>query len=285
MLFEKENGSFLRALWEIGIKNGSILCVTADLKTVLFRMATEYGVTGKEQRDTAFHCMVDTFQNAVGEEGTLLFPAFSWDWCKGKGFDVRSTKGEVGTLSNWVLLNRQDFVRTRHPIYSFLVWGKDANVLQAMDNQDAWSHSSPFYYFQKNGAKWLLLNVEADHSLTFAHYLEQETHVPYRHPKYFFGNYTDENGNTEKRMYSMHVRDLEVESHCAVRNDWLVEKNVATRVIWEENEIILVDLQKSYPVIFDDMVNHNGINTISFTKGRLDWNAKQTVPYEVKGME
>ena len=86
-------------------------------------------------------------------------------------------------------------------------------------------------------------------------------------------------------MYSMYVRDLEVESRCAIRNDWLVEKSVATKCVWEENELILVDLEKSYPVIYDDMVNHNGKNTITFIKGSLDWNAKQTIPYEVKGIE
>ena len=117
-------------------------------------MATEYGITDKQQRDEAFHTFVDTFTEVIGKEGTLLFPSFSWDWCKGKGFDVRYTKGNVGTLSNWVLQNRPDFVRTRHPIYSFLIRGKDAELLCAMDNQDAWSHSSPFYYFKTHPMKF-----------------------------------------------------------------------------------------------------------------------------------
>ena len=154
-----------------------------------------------------------------------------------------------------------------------------------MDNQDAWSHNSPFYYFQTHGAKQLLFNIESYQGLTFGHYIEQDVGVPYRHPKYFFGNYTDENGITEKRMYSMYVRDIDVEAECGIHNDWLIENSVAKRVLWEGNTLTIVDLQKSYPIIKNDMINNNGRNTLKFSTGNLDWNAKQTVPYELKGID
>lgn len=285
MKFENENGSFKRALADLGIVTGDILYISSDIKTLLFNITTKYGFCKKTDTNKALHELIDTFKDIVGNEGTLLFPVFSWAWCRGKGFNIKTTKGEVGTLQNWVLENREDFKRTRHPIYSFMVWGNDMEYLLSMDNQDAWSHTSPFYYLQTHGAKQLLFNIESYQGLTFGHYIEQDVGVPYRHPKYFFGNYTDENGITEKRMYSMYVRDIDVEAECGIHNDWLIENSVAKRVLWEGNTLTIVDLQKSYLIIKNDMLNNNGKNTLKFATGNLDWNAKQRVPYEIKGID
>ena len=285
MRFESRDGSLLDALRKLNIQRGDILYVASDITTLVFNMVNAYGVSGKSEIDAGLDELVDTFQEAVGEEGTLLFPVFAWEWCSRGTHNVKTTKCEEGALANWILKKRSDFVRTRHPIYSFLVWGKDAAYLRSMDNQDAWSHSSPFYYMQMRGAKNLLFNIEPYQGMTFGHYVEQEVQVPYRHIKYFFGDYTDEEGITEKRMYSMSVRDRGVVSGCSIRNDWLIEKSVAERVEWEGNELTLVDLQKSYDVIKDDMVNNNGENTLYFETGELDWSKKQTVLYEVKGID
>lgn len=285
MLFETNKGSFASALKNVGVEEGDILYVSSDIKTLLFNLAVDHGIKEKKERDAALYSFVDTLQSAVGEKGTLLFPVFSWDWCRGNGFNMRTTKGEVGTLSNWVLDNRPDFRRTRHPIYSFMVWGEDSDYLVKMDNQDAWSHSSPFYYFQTHGAKQLLFNIEAYQGFTFGHYIEQDVGVPYRHPKYFFGKYTGDDGITETRMYSMYVRDMDFGSGCGIHNDWLIENNVAKRIEWECNLLTVIDLQKSYTLIRDDMVNNDGMNTLTFTDGRLDWTSGQTMLYELEGID
>ena len=285
MRFEKENGSFAAALKELGIGRGDLLTVSSDITTLLFRMSTEYGIRGRNERNAALDELINTLQEAVGTEGTLLFPVFSWDWCRGKGFDIRTTKGEVGALQNWVLENRADFRRTRHPMYSFMVWGKDAETLAAMDNQDAWGPASPFRYLQDHGGKHLLFNVDSWQALTFCHYVEQEVRVPYRHPKYFFGQYTDGRGVTETRMYSMYVRDMDMEAAVGVHNDWLAENGAAKKVLWEENTLTAVDLPKSYPLIRDDMLHNRGRNTLKLSTGELDMDAPRTAAYEVKGIK
>ncbi len=285
MLFEKSRNELIKVLGELGIGEGDILYVSSDIKTLLFNLAVGQNIKNKSDRDAAIGEFVDVFQEIVTAQGTLMFPVFSWDWCRGNGFDYRKTKGEVGTLSNWILKNRTDFIRTRHPIYSFMVWGKDAEYLKTLDNQDAWSHASPFYYLQINHAKQLLFNIEAYQGLTFGHYLEQEVAVPYRHTKYFFGVYTDETGIKEKRMYSMYVRDMNVDSGCGIHNSWLIEKGVAQKTEWEGNVLTVVDLQQSYYIIRDDLLNNNGENTLTFTVGGFDWNTDQTVAYEVKGID
>lgn len=284
MFLERLMEELRQALSEIEIGTGDILYVASDIKTFLFYLAAEHHVKSKSEREKALHALTDAFQEVVTERGTLLFPVFSWDWCRGNGFDCRQTKGETGTLSNWILANRNDFVRTRHPIYSFMVWGRDAEYLKAMDNQDAWSRTSPFYYLHKHGAKELLLHIEAYQGLTFGHYVEQEAGVPYRHPKFFFGDYTDENGSTETRMYSMYVRDMDVEVGCGICNQWLIEHGVAKQTMWMDNTLTVVDLAQSYPIIRKDMLENAGGDTLKFSRGALNWSDSQTVPYEVKGI-
>ena len=285
MRFEKKDGSFAEALKNLDISEGDILLVASDITALLFNLKTALGIRRRADVDNALHALIDAFQAAVGKSGTLLFPVFSWSWCRGDGFDIRTTRGEVGALQNWVLANRPEFVRTRHPIYSFMVWGKDADVLRAMDNQDSWSHASPFRFLHEHGAKHLLFNIEPCQALTFMHYIEQELDVPYRYPKYFFGKYTDENGNTETRMYSMFARDIGLGAGCRILNDWLVENNAAKRVHWEGNVLASVDLKASYPLIRDDILLNRGRNTVSYASGEPDLNMPRRIPFEVKGPE
>lgn len=286
MFFEKTEGELIQTLRSIGVNEGDILYISSDIKTFVFNLAVQHNVRNKEERNRAFDGLVRIFQEAVTEKGTLLFPVFSWAWCRGSGFDYRTTKGEVGALSNWVLKNRADFVRTRHPIYSFMVWGKDAEYLKTLDNQDAWSHSSPFHYLKiHDNAKQLLFNIEAYQGLTFGHYIEQEVSVPYRHPKYFFGEYTDETGMKETRMYSMYVHDVDVDSGCGIQNSWLIQGGAAKQAEWSGNILTVVDIMKSYPIIRDDMLNNNGKNTLTFSNSKLDWNKSRTISYEVRGIK
>ena len=35
--------------------------------------------------------LIEGLQGLVGQEGTLLFPAFNWDFCKGIAFDYHRT--------------------------------------------------------------------------------------------------------------------------------------------------------------------------------------------------
>lgn len=268
-------------LKRIGVSEGDTVYVASDITNLLFIAKTEAGVRIKD-RDNFLNDFVNTLQELVGPEGTLLFPVFSWDFCRGKGFDIRSTKGEVGALNNWILEKRDDFKRTKHPMYSFMVWGKDAHTFLAMNNQDAWGDAGPFTYLRDHNGKQLFFDIQAHQGITFGHYVEQCADVPYRHPKYFFGDYTDKNGVTETRCYSMYVRDLEVIQEISITNEWLIGGGVATGTDWHGLSLTYCDLAKAYPLIYNDMKNNNGANTLRFENYELDWSREKTVPYEVK---
>lgn len=125
--------------------------------------------------------IIDELKSAVCL-GTLLFPTFNWDYCKGIPFNIGRTKCRTGALGA-AALKRSDFERTQHPIYSFAVWGRDKAYLCGLRNTTSFGWDSPFAVVDK----MLAINVGAQHSLTFAHHVEQILEAPWRFEKDFGG--------------------------------------------------------------------------------------------------
>ena len=264
---------FKEKLSEVGVKPGDIVYVGSDITAFVIQAKKELALKTKEETNNYIDELIDALKSYVTEAGTLLFPVYSWDFCRGKGFDFYKTQGEVGALNNYVLNNRKDFKRTKHPIYSFMVWGKDAKLLCEMNNQEAWGIASPFKYLHDNKAKELDLNVTATRSMTFKHYVEQSVKVPYRYPKYFLGNYTDENGVTEERCYSMYVRDLSVELEPSQTNSFFNEGGAGRQVSFKDMFISSIELDKAYELLKEDLLHNNGKNVYSFTGYSIDWSS------------
>ena len=271
---------FHEKLDEIGVGKGDILYVGSDVTAIVVNAMRELEFKTKQDQTDFLNALVDELKAHVTEEGTLLFPVYTWTICKGGDFDYRTTQGEVGSFNNFILNNRKDFIRTKHAIYSFMVWGRDAKMLYDMDNQEAWGKASPFYYMHQNGAKELDLSVTALRSMTFKHYVEMSLKVPYRYPKYFICNYTDANGVTEERTYSMWVRSMDVKLTSTQDNPFFEEKNVGKSVDFRGWKINVIDLKGAYEVLKDDLLNNGGKNVYSFEDYELNWDNRKEV-YEV----
>ncbi|MEO1923861.1 MAG: AAC(3) family N-acetyltransferase, partial [Nautiliaceae bacterium] len=185
------------------IKKGDIVLIHSDIRKYLWLFRDNF-----ENFDEGLSHFINTLKNLVGEEGTILFPTFNWDFCKGKPFDYRNSPSQVGTLSNFAL-KQEDFKRTKHPIYSFAVWGKYQKELYNLDNFSSFGIDSPFGFLYKNNGKIILFDVDYQRSFTYVHFVEQQLNVDYRYEKIFKAPYIDSNGNCEIKEYSMFVRDIE----------------------------------------------------------------------------
>lgn len=215
---------------DLGIRKGDILYVSSNIMRPIKQAQTDLDFKDKEGRNIFFNKLIDTLIDIVSERGTILFPMENFDFCKGERYEAKVTKSTVGSLNNFVLENRTDFRRTRHPLYSFMVWGKDADYLVNLDNQESFGENSPFAYLDNNNARQLALDVDMAKGMTFFHYVEQQCKVPYRYHKVFLGEYTDWNGNTEIRAYSQFVRKLEIGYEFKLSDDFL-EKEAGLRTI------------------------------------------------------
>lgn len=259
------------ALKSTGIAADDIVYIASDAAYLLAEANRCYGIQTSVERDEFLHGLVDVLQEVVGSGGTLLFPVFTWGFCKGEAFDQRYTKGEVGALNNWILSNRRDFRRTQHPMYSFMVWGERAAELLALDNVDAWDEQSPFAYLHRHGGKMLLVNVSLQRAFTFMHYVERSIKVPYRYLKNFRGSYTDESGHTEERKYILYVRDLAIVLQEKLPDTMLENPGAMLSQRWRGGTLKRIDLSWAYDIVKDDLLNRAGEQCYRFENYRIDW--------------
>jgi aminoglycoside 3-N-acetyltransferase len=152
--------------------------------------------------------ILESFLEAVGPAGTVLFPLFNFDFTKGVPFDIRNTPSQMGALTEAARL-RPDAVRTGHPIYSFAVIGSKSAKFEGVDNFSGYAENSPFGILRELDGKIAVLDLPDQHSMTFYHHVEEVHKVEYRYHKTFTGSYTDISGSTEQRTYGLYVRDIE----------------------------------------------------------------------------
>lgn len=209
--------------------------------------------------------LINAFQDAVGEEGTILIPTFCFDFSNKKHYDILNTKGTTGALGN-LALQREDFKRTKHPMHSFMVWGKDKELLTSMENKNSFGLDSPFGYCIRNHVRQVVLGTDYIHAVTFIHYAEVTCNVPYRFAKSFTGEYVNENGETEIRTYDYAARKLEIEPEETFNKmgKILEIEGVSKKLDVDGLECYLVDLARSYPIICKDIIENKCRNIYDF---------------------
>ena len=236
------------------LKKDDFILLTGNFSSYLLRQK-------KLDKNYSPNAFIDEIIGILGTNGTLALQTFSWDFCQGLTYDIKNTKSKTGALGN-AALKRADFIRTKHPIYSFAVWGKVANELKKLENSSSFGENSPFEYFHKYGAKMIIANLELDHSFTFVHYAEQKCKIDYRYEKNFTGFYIDENGVKSERIYSMFVRDLkrDVRTDLSGLHKLFLKENAMKINICGNDEIKIIKLKKAYEIIENDIKNNYAKN-------------------------
>lgn len=248
----------------LGINKGENLWLSSDV----IRLALKVRNTGEKFEP---NLLINEIQKALGEKGTLLIPTFSFEFSNNGLYDIIHSKGVTGAIGN-AALRRPDFKRTKHPIHSFAVWGKDKELLVAMNNSHSFGIDSPFEYCMRKKVKQIILGTDYVHAMTFIHYAEVVCGVPYRFKKSFEGIYIDKNGYAQKRSYDYSARKLEI---CPEEKfnqmGKILEKNGISKIIDVDGiRCYSIDLAKSFPYICDDIINNKCRNIYDFNTSRSD---------------
>lgn len=186
--------------WRLsGVEEGDVLMIHSSLR----RTFEKYR---RRSFEISPEIVLESFIKAVGESGTLFFPLFNYGFTKGIAFDLRNTPSEMGKLSEAARTDARSF-RTKHPIFSFAVIGKNAEELGKIDNFSGWGNDSPFAKLLELNGKVALLDCL---NATMIHHAEEVCGVPYRFHKSFTGKYLDENGFETEKTYSFYARNIEM---------------------------------------------------------------------------
>lgn len=235
----------------LNIQKGDVVLLTSRLTEIMY-------VAKKNKDPFSLDELIDSFIEAIGPDGTLLIPTYNWDFCKGIAFDWKSTPSKTGILGQHAL-QRDDFKRTRHPIYSYAVAGKDQGLLCALNNISSFGADSPFAYMYHHNGKNAMLGINMQNSCTFVHHVEEMSgNAPYRYLKTFTGTYVGPEGVPSEKGYSMFVRDLDlnVEVSFSGIEDLLLKKGALQLHVINGIKIWCLDMADSYKWIMKDILDN-----------------------------
>lgn len=254
---------YLELARNLKISSGSTVFISSDISRLAFE-ALENNI------DFNVNEFIDIIQDKIGNEGTLLFPVYNWDFCHGIPFNYNKTVGKTGLLGN-AALKREDFKRTKNALYSFAVWGKDKDYLCSLDPVISLGKNTVFEYMHRNNAINVVLDVAFSDHYTICHYVEQLLGVPYRYNKYFKSDYIDEHGNVSRKTYSMSVRylELDVQGNADALYDEFLKHGAAYEEKIGRHTISYIDIAKSIPLIEKDILENNAAMQAQF-KGQFD---------------
>ena len=187
--------SLTSAFHDLGVQRGDTLLVHSSYKSL-------------GEVDGGPQTVIDALLAALGADGTLIMPTFNFDFNKGQPWDVRSTPSQMGILTEFV---RKDprAKRVFHPIYSFAIIGRHAEMLGSLRYKSSYERGSVFGKLRDLDGKIMVIGLSYTNSMTFFHHIEQMEGVEYRFLKQFTGQVTDWDGTTKIDTFEMFVRDID----------------------------------------------------------------------------
>jgi aminoglycoside 3-N-acetyltransferase len=241
---------------EFDIKNGECIYLASDI-TRLAHTARK-----NEERFDPFE-FLSSFQNALGENGTLLIPSFNYNLRKNAEYDVVNTPPITGILSQYAL-KAPGFARTFNALHSFAVWGKGSNELLKMENDSSFSENSPFGWMHKNNARMLVIDLDLQSSLTFAHYCEEAEKVKYRSWKKIPVHYKDANGKSSRQIFKLFAKKAGYINNVNRIEDALIESGAMTEKTLNGINLLSVQLDLANEVIVSDIRANKARNIVFF---------------------
>lgn len=237
--------SYLQLPELVGLKKGDVVYIASNL----VRLAM---ITRKHEGEFEADKFINALQEAVGEEGTLLFPAFNFSVGKKAKWDIENTVPQTGLLPEAVF-KRKDFKRTKHPLHSFLVWGKHTDEICSLNDISSFGENSPFGFLHRNDGRLLGIDVDLQHSLAQAHYVEEKEQVDYRKWRNYYINYVDD--NTVKTMQHCRLFGKKIGWVNDVNPLWkdFIEEGVSKEIRLNNVSFRLTNLVKAYPIMARDI--------------------------------
>ena len=173
----------VRDLVALGVRRGDLLMVHSSLRSV--------GLV-----DGGPETVVDALLQALGPEGTLVVPTFTYPTAGDPAFvfDPIHTPSQMGAISE-AARRRPQAHRSIHLAHSIAAIGPLAKTIANAGGASGWDAHSPMrQVFDRNG-RYLLLGVPYQ-NLTAMHLCEVWLGLPYRQPRVSEGRMRHPDGST-----------------------------------------------------------------------------------------
>lgn len=234
----------IRDLYEVlerlQINQGDILCVHSQIFGFGKPLVT---------KEEFMEIIIGVLKEKIGENGTLIMPAFSYSFCRNETFDIRNTPSTVGVLTEFFRTSN-DVIRSSHPIFSFTVWGNKKEEYIDI-GPDAFSLDSIYGKMLRDNGKILMFG--ANKGYTFYYLAEEHVNVKHRYFKNFKGEIIDFNGDKNLVQVPYFVRDLSFKSDLDEKklSSFLLENNLQNQVDFGKGTIGVFQCREVYNEIVE----------------------------------
>lgn len=171
--------NFVMGLEAIGIQPGDSL----------FLMCSQDRIYLKTGKIIPVPALINDLIQYLGEEGTLMTLCFPVNrdkiLKKTKVFNVKKSATESGMLAE-VLRRKKGSVRSLHPIFSAVSYGKKAHQFSSKHHQSPYPFGpmSPYYQVMADGGKYLGIGVGFE-AFTPCHMIEDHFQDVFKHKIYY----------------------------------------------------------------------------------------------------
>jgi len=238
--YTQENIS--NSLIQCGIKRGDSVFIHSNIGF--------FGnLKNANRKEDFYQSFKEAILEVIGEEGTIIVPAFSYTFCNKEIFNVRTTKGVCGFFSEQLRLDPTAF-RSEDANFSVAALGRRASFFTENVPEYSFGYDSFWDRFLKN--KGVICNFNFDAGSTFIHYVERSLKVPYRYDKPFPGILVNAEGKEEKRVFYHFVYDLntpELIANFERFSSLVLEKRIATTSNLGKGRITKINAEDVYDFI------------------------------------
>jgi aminoglycoside 3-N-acetyltransferase len=192
---------FEKALASLNLKGRTVFCYSR-----LFGFGRICGVDAVKR-------MIEVLIDAVSSEGTLIIPAYTFSAYSSEVFDPETTRSTVGVFGE-VARNTPGFVRSVHPVYSHVAYGKHAlSLCEKSSYSTCFGSDSFFAKFAELSSAYILVLGTTFSVITGAHYYDQLADAPGRFIKKFPASLSLQ-GEVKEIEFDSFVKDYDFYSDC-----------------------------------------------------------------------
>ena len=189
----------VNAIKKTGINEGDIVFVHSDVG--------KFGKLGDIKNRYEFNSFfLNACLKAIGKNGTLIVPTFTYSFCKDEIFDINKSPSKLNYFTE-VARNTSGFQRSEDPLFSVVSYGPATKNIIENISDDCFGKNSVWDRMNEMNVNNLMIGTNFDSA--FIHYVETMFKVPYRYDKKFEG-ITKINGKDFKKTNNYFVRNLKL---------------------------------------------------------------------------
>ena len=211
--------------------------------------------------------ILDYFLKVIGKSGNLIIPVFYKDCIPKKKFNIINSPGQSGVFGN-ILLSKYFFLRTSHPLYSFLCFGNKFKEYKKINDLHATGKKSLWKNFIEDEYDLITLGHHYSRSITHVHYTENLLNVDYRFNKKFSITYTNKKNISSRKIFSFFARKKEVCDFSGITKECdkvFYKKNITSFCRYKNIVSFKMNIKEASNLFYDDL-KKNSERLVSYVR-------------------